>query len=103
MWLLLGLFSLQQALFAVNQPTRSAILPRLLPAELLPAANALSMTLFTAGGIAGPLLAGALIPVLGFAALYLVDTIFLFATLFAVVRLPPLPVEGVTRAPGSGR
>ncbi len=99
-WLLLGLFSLQQALFAVNQPTRSAILPRLLPAELLPAANALSMTLFTAGGIAGPLLAGALIPVLGFAALYLVDTVFLFATLFAVVTLPPLPVEGVTRAPG---
>ena len=30
-WLLLGLFSVQQAFFAVNQPTRSAILPKLLP------------------------------------------------------------------------
>ena len=30
-WLLLGLFSVQQAFFAVNQPTRSAVLPRLLP------------------------------------------------------------------------
>src|SRR5690349_24545570 len=29
-WLLLGLFSVQQAFFAVNQPTRSAILPKLL-------------------------------------------------------------------------
>lgn len=30
-WLLLGLFSLQQAFFAVNQPTRTAILPKLIP------------------------------------------------------------------------
>ena len=30
-WLLLGLFSVQQAFFAVNQPTRSAVLPKLLP------------------------------------------------------------------------
>ena len=29
-WLLLGLFSVQQAFFAVNQPTRSALLPRIL-------------------------------------------------------------------------
>ncbi len=29
-WLMLGLFALQQAFFAVNQPTRSAVLPRLL-------------------------------------------------------------------------
>ncbi len=99
-WLLLGLFSVQQAMFAVNQPTRSAILPRLLPSHLLPAANALNMTLFTAGGIAGPLVAGALIPVLGFSTLYLVDTIALFATLGAVVRLPRLPVEGVVGVAG---
>ena len=57
-WLLLGLFSVQQAFFAVNQPTRSAILPKLLPAELLPAANSLNMTIFQAGAIGGPLVAG---------------------------------------------
>ena len=43
-WLLLTLFSVQQAFFAVNQPTRSAVLPRLLPGHLLPAANSLNMT-----------------------------------------------------------
>ena len=32
-----GLFAVQQAFFAVNQPTRSAVLPKLLPPELLPA------------------------------------------------------------------
>ena len=99
-WLLLGLFSLQQAFFAVNQPTRSAVLPKLLPAELLPAANSLNMTVMMAGGIAGPLIGGALIPVLGFSSLYLIDTLTLFATLWAVLALPPLPIEGVTQSPG---
>lgn len=95
-WLLLGLFSVQQAFFAVNQPTRSAVLPKLLPLDLLPSANSLNMTIFQAGAIAGPLVAGMLIPVLGFEWLYLIDTITLLATLSAVLRLPPLPVEGAT-------
>lgn len=100
-WLLLSVFSLQQAFFAVNQPTRVAILPSLLPDDQLPAANALNMTVMSAGAIAGPLVGGALIPVLGYSWLYLIDTITLFATLYAVYRLPPLPVEGAPhRAPG---
>jgi MFS family permease len=96
-WLLLGLFSVQQAFFAVNQPTRSAVLPKLLPPELLPAANSLSMTIFQAGAIGGPLVAGVLIPVLGFEWLYLIDTVTLFATLSAVARLPRLPVEDAAK------
>jgi MFS family permease len=98
-WVLLGLFAVQQAFFAVNQPTRSAVLPRLLPPAQLPAANALTMTVSQAGAIAGPMVGGALIPVLGFSALYLVDTITLFATLWAVVRLPAMPIAGVTGGP----
>jgi MFS family permease len=59
------------------------------------------MTVFMAGAIGGPLVAGALIPVLGFSWLYLVDTVTLCATLFAVVRLPRLPVVGgAASAPG---
>lgn len=99
-WVLLGLFAVQQAFFAVNQPTRAAILPKLLPAAQLPAANSLSMTVFQAGAIAGPLVGGMLIPLVGFSWLYLIDTITLFATLGAVVSLPRLPVEGVTVSPG---
>ena len=99
-WLLLSLFAVQQAFFAVNQPTRSALLPRLIEPELLPAANSLNMTVMQAGGIAGPLVGGALIPLVGFSWLYLIDTIALLATLGAVVRLPPLPVMGVTVTPG---
>lgn len=99
-WLLLGLFSLQQAFFAVNQPTRTAILPKLIPIIQLPAANALNMTVMSAGAIAGPLVGGALIPVLGYSWLYLIDTVTLLATLYAVYRLPPLPVESRSGTPG---
>ena len=99
-WLLLGIFALQQAFFAVNQPTRTAILPKLIPAEQLPAANTLNMTVLSAGAIAGPLVGGALIPVLGYSWLYLIDTITLMATLYAVWRLEPMPVEGKAGAPG---
>ena len=99
-WVLLGLFAVQQAFYAVNQPTRSAVLPRLLPDEQLPAANSLSMTVMQAGAIAGPMVGGALIPVVGYSWLYLIDTITLFATLAAVVRLPRLPVEGSASTPG---
>lgn len=99
-WVLLTLFAVQQAFFAVNTPTRSSILPKLLPAALLPAANSLSMTVFTLGAVAGPLLAGVLIPITGFTWLYGLDALCLFATLYAVVRLPSLEVSGRTGTPG---
>lgn len=92
-WFLLGLFAVQQAFFAVNQPTRTAVLPRILDDELLPAANSLNMTVMQAGAIAGPLVGASLIPVLGFSLLYLVDAISLLATLWAVVALPSLVPE----------
>ncbi len=100
-WLLLCLFAVQQAFFGVNQPTRSAVLPRIVPMEQLPAANALNSTVFMAGGIAGPLVAGALIPVFGLEWLYLIDTVTLLATLSAVVRLPSFKIVGSPgKAPG---
>lgn len=68
---------------------------------LLPSAASLNMTVMQAGAIAGPLLAGVLLPFTGFAWLYLADTVCLLATLYAVLALPALPVEGASgRTPG---
>ncbi len=107
-WLVLVLFAVQQAFFAVNQPTRTAILPKLIPLDQLPAANSLNMTVMAFGAIAGPLVGGALIPVLGYPWLYGIDTLFLFATLYAVVKLPALVPDHAGgdasgRCPGSDR
>src|SRR5260370_1260580 len=79
---------------------RSAAIPRLLRPEQLPAANSLSMTVQQVGAIAGPVLAGALIPVVGLPTLYLSDAIALLATVWAVWRLPELPPTGSARKAG---
>lgn len=100
-WALLVIFSVQQAFFAMNQPARTSILPQIVPIEQLPAANSLNMTVVSAGAIAGPLVGGALIPIMGYEMLYLVDTITLFATFYAVFKLPALPAHGRTeKVPG---
>lgn len=89
--LLMVLLAAQQGLFGINFPARSASIARLVPAEELPAAGALQSTVAQTGMVLGPLLAGALIPLIGLSTLYLVDAVALCVTLWAVWRLPPLP------------
>jgi MFS family permease len=88
---LMALLALQQAFFGLNSPARNASIARLVPADELPAANALGSTVMQTGLVAGPLLAGALIPVIGLSELYLIDALALCVTVWAVVRLPALP------------
>jgi len=102
-WLVLGLLAVNQAFFAINMPTRGAVVARLVPAGLLPSANALSTTMSTFGAVFGPLLAGALIPIIGLSTLYLIDVAALLITLIAVWRLPPIPpLNGPSRRAGLG-
>lgn len=99
--LLLVLVAVQQALFGMNMPARTASVARLVPMSELPAAVALNSTVMQAGWIVGPLLAGALIPVAGLPLLYLLDAIALCVALWAVWRLPPIPpLNGEQRRAG---
>jgi Transmembrane secretion effector len=100
-YLLLGLIAVQQALFGANAAASGAVVPRLVPAAVLPAANALQSTAMWTAGIAGPVLAGGLLPVTGSQPLYLADAVTMTATLWAVWRLPALPpAAGVRRKAG---
>ena len=101
--LLLCLVAEQQALFGANAAAGGAVLPRLVPTADLPAANVLQSTVVSFAGIAGPLLAGVLLPVTGAAALYLADAVALCGTLWAVARLPPLAPPAVTGRVRPGR
>ena len=47
------LFAVQSALLAINQPARSAVIPRLVPPGQLPPANALNLTVMQVGAVAG--------------------------------------------------
>jgi len=99
-WLLLCVFAVQQAFFAVNQPTRTAVIARIVPLGRIGAATSLNMTVTQAGAILGPILGGLLVPVTGFAWLYLIDAVCLLSTLWAVLKLPAMPP---TDAASSGK
>jgi MFS family permease len=101
-WLLYLVVAFQAALFAVNNPARSAAIPRLVGPELLPAANALQQVTFNLGFTTGPLLAGGLIAWVGIQAAYAVDVLSFAASLYAVLRLPPMPPLGVSDGQRAG-
>jgi MFS family permease len=100
-WLVLGLFAVQQAFIAVNMPTRTAAVARVVPLELLPSATALSATVGSFGMVFGPLLAGALMPVAGLPVLYLVDSAALVVATILMFGFPAMkPLDGVQRRAG---
>ncbi len=98
--LLYGIVAVQALFFAVNQPARSAMLPQLLPAHLLPAANALAMASTNLSFTVGPLLGGVLIAWRGVEMAYSVDVVLYLAALYSVLRLPPLPPAASMPVPG---
>ncbi|MFJ7268222.1 MFS transporter [Streptomyces sp. NPDC099050] len=93
-WLLYSVVALQSLCGALNGPARSAMIPRLLPAEQLPAANALNSVVMTFGMTAGPALGGVIVGWWGYQAAYLIDALTFGAALYATWRLPPMKPEG---------
>ncbi len=61
MALLYGVVAVQSAFFAVGNPARASIIPRLVGIDLLPAANALGTLAWSIGFTLGPLLGGVVI------------------------------------------
>ncbi|WP_327175619.1 MFS transporter [Streptomyces sp. NBC_01335] len=99
--LLYAIVALQAVCFALNSPARSSMIPRLLPPEQLPAANALSSLTSTTGTLVGPMLGGVIVGWWGYRAAYTVDAITFTASLYAMWRLPSmLPDRGTKAAPG---
>ncbi|HET6732153.1 MFS transporter [Mycobacterium sp.] len=90
-WVVLCLLSVQQAFYAINSPTRSAAIPRMLPAAQLPAANSLNMTVMQFGAIVGPLMAGVMLHWVDLSTLYFIDAITCIAPIWATFRLAKMP------------
>jgi MFS family permease len=92
---LLILVGVQGLSFGANMTTLGAVVPRLVPGELLAAANSLSSLVRQVGVIVGPMLAGLLLPVIGLNTLFLLDALALLTVLVAVHRLPAIqPASG---------
>jgi MFS family permease len=99
---LLVLVMAQSAAFAISAPTRSSMLPRLVPDELVASANTLSYTVSNVGQVLGPLGAGLVLLHGSFAWAYGVDAALFTVAMWAALRLPAMPpAERGTDAPGS--
>ncbi|WP_306206746.1 MFS transporter [Actinoplanes sp. RD1] len=93
--LLLVLTAIQSAGFAVSSPTRQAIIPRIVPKDLVPSANTLNYTATTAGGVLGPLAAGLILGAwstdTGVTVAYAVDALLFTISFWATWKLPSIP------------
>jgi MFS family permease len=101
-WLLYVLVFVQAAAFAVDGPARRSIIPRLLPARLIPAATALGQVLWNFALILGPLIGGVVVGVLGFSWAYGIDAVSFGAALAALLTIRAVPPEGGGTAAGLG-
>jgi MFS family permease len=99
-FLLLALIVVQTIGFAVSSPVRGAIVPRILPTELVPAGNTLNFTMSTAGSVVGPLLAGVILARGSYAWAYGVDAALFSVGFYSALRLPSIPPLGEKVRPG---
>lgn len=79
---------------------RGAMLPRLLPTQLLPAAAALNGISMGLSVTVGPALAGVLVATVGFSWTYLLDAMLFTGAFLGILSLPPIKPEGTRAAPG---
>ncbi|GAA1828046.1 MFS transporter [Microlunatus capsulatus] len=89
--LLYALVAVQSAGFAINNPARTSIIPRLVEPRMLPAANVLTTIETNVALTVGPLLGALLVAVWDFGPAYTVDALLFTFALWALWRLPDLP------------
>jgi MFS family permease len=100
LWLLYLLAAAQAAAASVDGPARRTFLPRLLPADRVPAGVALNQASFYISFLAGPVLAGAVTAAAGLRVCYLADALSFGAALYSVARLPAMPPQDGQPRPG---
>nr|WP_262955666.1 MFS transporter [Microbacterium azadirachtae] len=99
-WWLYALSMIIAAANSVGMATRTAIVPRLLPREMLAPASALNGVAFGMTVMAGPALAGLLVALTGYGWTYTIDVILMLSMFLGLWTLPALKPEGEIVRPG---
>jgi MFS family permease len=100
LWPFYLLTTLNAIAATVLQTVRSSVVPRLLPATLLPSAAALNGIVFGIALTVGPALAGILVASVGFGLTYCVDVVLFLSAFAGIFSLPKLPPVGEVQRPG---
>ncbi len=90
-WFLFVAEALGTAAYGFQRPARNALTPRLVRDDQLLAAIAVEDVVFTLARVAGPVMAGVLISVVGLGGAYAIDMATFAASLVAIWLLPPVP------------
>jgi len=85
------------AVAAVDSPTRTAIIPRLVSQQRLAGALSLNIALFQTTLVAGPAVGGLVIARFGLPVAYAIDVATFAAALVAIALLPQQPAAGTVR------
>ncbi|WP_230103453.1 MFS transporter [Microbacterium sp. Bi121] len=99
-WWLYALSIINAAANSVGMATRTAIIPRLIPRELLAPASALNGITIGIMVMVGPALAGVLVATTGYGWTYTIDVVLMLAMFLGLWTLPPLRPEGTIVRPG---
>jgi MFS family permease len=90
-WFLFVAEALGTAAYGFQRPARNALTPRLVRDDQLLAAITVEDVVFTLARVAGPVMGGVLIAVVGLGGAYTVDLATFAASLLAIWLLPPVP------------
>ena len=99
-WWLYALSMINSAANSVGMATRTAIVPRLIPRDLLAAASALNGITIGVMVMVGPALAGVLVALTGYGWTYTIDVVLMLAMFLGLWTLPALRPEGDIVRPG---
>lgn len=101
-WPYYALAAVNAASATIMGATRGAMLPRLLPTQLLPAAAALSGITMGLAITVGPAVAGILVATVGVPWTYLLDAVLFTGAFLGILSLPAMVPDGPRSAPGFG-
>lgn len=85
---------------SVDQPTRSSMIPRLVPTERLSIAISVNQLQSRVASIIGPAIGGVLLATIGLTGAYLVDVVSFGAVILSLLAMAPLPPIGKVTRPG---
>lgn len=93
LWHIYLLTAIQAATMAFDLPARQALVPNLVPRNILPSAFSLQSIAFNTGAIVGPALSGIVIGYLGQEAVYFINAVSFLAVIFALIALGNIPQQ----------
>ncbi len=90
LWHIYALTAIQAMAIAFDLPARQALVPNLIPAEILPNAFSMQSIAFEVGAIVGPALSGMVIAYFGQGYTYLINAISFGAVIIALALIGPV-------------